>query len=59
MIYRQRGTLGGIFLYTEAAGILIAVAVIAFMVRRGMKLMWALLLGIAIISLFSPFCRCC
>ena len=53
MVYRQRGTLGGIFLYTEAAGILIAVAVIAFMVRRGMKLMWALLLGIAIISLFS------
>jgi uncharacterized protein len=40
-------------LYAEAAGILIAIVVIALMVRRGITLMWSLLAGAAIISLFS------
>jgi uncharacterized protein len=40
-------------LYAEAAGILIAIVVIALMVRRGIQLMWSLLTGAAVISLFS------
>ncbi len=40
-------------MYAEAAGILIAIVVIALMVRRGISLMRSLLAGAAIISLFS------
>jgi uncharacterized protein len=53
MIIYTTGALRGIFLYAEAAGILIAIVVIALMVRRGIQLMWSLLAGAAVISLFS------
>lgn len=40
-------------MYLEALGILLSVIAIALMIRKGFKLLWALLVGVAFIPIFS------